>query len=65
MTSFNVEVIEINTITQDSVPAYKKDHAGVGATITQESLHILSHYLLKYSDLFSNFNSENIKKCPW
>ena len=48
MTSFDVEVIEINTITEDSVPAYKKTHIGVGAKIIQES------------DLFSNFNSENI-----
>ena len=61
MTSYYVEVIEINTITQDLVPAYKKNHTGVGAKITQESLHVLSHCLLKYSDLFSNFNSENIK----
>ena len=61
MTSFDVKVIKINNITQDSVPAYKKDHTGVGAKITQELLHALSHYLLKYSDLFSNFNSENIK----
>ena len=48
MTSFDVEVIEINTITEDSVPAYKKTNTGVGAKIIQES------------DLFSNFNSENI-----
>ena len=61
MTSFDVKVIKINTITQDSVPAYKKDHAGVGAKITQDLLHVLSHYLLKYSELFSNFNSENVK----
>ena len=60
MTSFDVEVIEINTITQDSVPAYKKKHAGVGAKITQ-SFNVLLHFLLKYSDLFSNFNSKNIK----
>ena len=56
MTSFDVEVIEINTITQDSVPAYKNNHTGVGAKITHESLHVLSHFLFKYSDLFSNFN---------
>ena len=64
MTCFDVEDIEINTVTQDSVPAYRKNHTGVGAKITQESLHVLSHFLFKYSDLFSNFNSENIKKCP-
>ena len=65
MASFDVEVIEINTITQDSVPAHKKNHTGVDAKIPQKSLHVLSHFLFKYSDLFSNFNSENIKKRPW
>ena len=43
MNSFDVEVIEINTIIQDSVPACKKNHTGVGAKITQESFHVLSH----------------------
>ena len=61
MTSFAVEVIEINIITQDLVLAYKKNHTGVDAKITQESFHVLSHILFKYSDLFSNFNSEHIK----
>ena len=56
MTSFDVEVIEINTITQDSVPAYKNNHTGVSPKNTQESLHVLSHFLFKYSDLFSNYN---------
>ena len=51
MTSFDVEVIEINTITQDldSVPAYKKNHSRVGAIITKESLHVLSlGFVLKF-----------------
>ena len=61
MTSFAVEVIEINIITQDLVPAYKKNHTGVGAKITQEPFHVLSHILFKYSGLFSKFNSEHIK----
>ena len=52
ITSFAVEVIEINIITQDLVPAYKKNHTGVGAKITQEPFHILSHILYNYSDLF-------------
>ena len=65
MTSFDVKVIEINTITQDSVPAYKKDHAGVGAKITQELLHILSHYLLRYSGFVLKFHFGKHKKCPW
>ena len=46
MTSFDIEVIEINTITQYSVPAYKYNHTGVGAKITQESLHVLSHFFV-------------------
>ena len=61
MTSFDVQVIKINTITKDSVPAYKKNHTGVDAKITRESLYVLSHFMFKYLDLFSNFNSENIK----
>ena len=61
VTSFAVEVIKINIITQDLVPAYKKNYTGVGAKITQEPFHVLSHILFKYSDLFSNFNSEHIK----
>ena len=44
MTSFDVEVIEINIITQDSVLAYKNNHTVVGAKITQESLDVLSHF---------------------
>ena len=59
-TSFTVKVIEINIITQDLVPAYKKNHTGVGAKITQESFHILSHILFTYSNLFSNFILEHI-----
>ena len=43
MISFDVEVIEINTITQDSMSAYKKNHTGVGAKITQ-LLHVLTHF---------------------
>ena len=51
---FRCRVIKINIIPQDLVPAYKKNHT-VGAKITQESFHVLSHILFKYSDLFSNF----------
>ena len=45
MTSIDVEVIEINTITQDEMPAYKKSNTGLGAKITQEWFHVLSYFL--------------------
>ena len=42
--SLDVKVIEINTITQDKVQEHKRNYTG--ATISQESFHVLSHFFI-------------------